>query len=398
MADDPTRRAFLHVGAPKTGTTYLQGVLWRNQEALEAVGLHVVGTRRRDHYLAGHDLRDLPFDPADPGLDWTGAWDTLAKIAASSDAENVVISDEHLASLTPAQVRRAVDSLAPREVHVLYATRNLGGLMPSEWQEFVKHRSTLTFEAWARKVLGSATKGPGRWFWSVHDPVDVVDRWATHVERANIHVMVMPPTAADKNDLWNRFASIIGVDPASATDFEVEANTSLGLPETELLRRVNLALPDDFPRWHQTGLTRDLLAVKVLGARSPAGRPQLPPELHARLVARASSAISGLRASGCDVVGDLDDLVVPDEALPGDPAPDDAAVLDAAVAAVSGLLVQMARMRDDRHRWEGRLRRQLDSLAPSLRLRSHLVALESRNRYAAAVGARLRAVRDRRRG
>ena len=395
MAEERVKRAYLHVGAPKTGTTFLQGVLWRNQGGLEQAGLLVVGARRRDHYRAGHDLRDLPFDPADPGLDWTGAWDALAKVATSSDADNVVISDEHLASLTPTQVQRAVNALAPREVHVIYATRNLGGLMPSEWQEFVKHRSTLTFDAWARKVLGSATRGPGRWFWSVHDPVDVVDRWATHVPRAHIHVMVMPSPSAGKNELWVRFATIIGIDPAAATDFQVEANTSLGLAETELLRRVNIALPDDFPRWHQTGLARDVLAVKVLGARSRSGRPQLPTPLYAKVVERAAAAVSGLRASGSDVIGDLDDLVVPAENPTGDPAPGDQDVLDAAVDAISGLLVQMARMRDDRNR---RIDRPLHPLTRSLRLRSGLVALESRSRYAAAAGARLRTVRDRRRG
>ena len=398
MADARVKRAFLHVGAPKTGTTFLQGILWRNQDALKAAGLHVVGARRRDHYMAGHDLRDLPFDPADPGLDWTGAWDALAKLAVASDVDNVIVSDEHLASLTPTQVKRAVDALAPREVHVIYAARNLAGLMPSEWQEYIKHRSTLTFDAWSRKVLGSATKGPGRWFWSVHDPVDVVDRWATGVDRARIHVMTMPPPAAGKHELWIRFAAIIGVDPDAATDFEVEGNTSLGQAETELLRRVNIALPDDFPRWHQTGLARDVLAVKVLGARSRSGRPQLPAPLYTKLIARASAAVSGLRASGCDIVGDLDDLVVPDELVAGDPPPSDAEALDAAVDAVSGLLQQMAWMRDDRQRWEDRFRRQVDSVAPSLRLRSRLVALENRNRVAGAIVGRLRAIRNRRRG
>jgi hypothetical protein len=120
--------------------------------------------------------------------------------------------------------------------------------------------------------------------------------------------------------------------------------------------------------------------------------------LYTKLVARASAAVSGLRASGCNIVGDLDDLVVPDEVVPGDPPPGDAEVLDAAVDAVSGLLQQMAWMRDDRQRWEGRFRRQVDSVAPSLRLRSRLVAMENRNRVAAAVVGRLRAMRNRRHG
>lgn len=30
---------YLHIGAPKTGTTYLQNVLWRNRERLRTDGL-----------------------------------------------------------------------------------------------------------------------------------------------------------------------------------------------------------------------------------------------------------------------------------------------------------------------------------------------------------------------
>jgi len=39
LAPEPAPRAVVHVGAPKTGSTYLQAVLWRNRAALRAAGV-----------------------------------------------------------------------------------------------------------------------------------------------------------------------------------------------------------------------------------------------------------------------------------------------------------------------------------------------------------------------
>ena len=83
----------------------------------------------------------------------------MAQRADESPAPIVVVSDEHLASLQPNQVTRAVEALAPREVHVIYATRDLVGLLPSEYQEFVKHGDTATYDEWAADVLSADRQG-----------------------------------------------------------------------------------------------------------------------------------------------------------------------------------------------------------------------------------------------
>ena len=44
-------RIFLHVGTPKSGTTYLQAVLWQNADALKSEGLLLPG-RFKTHYAA----------------------------------------------------------------------------------------------------------------------------------------------------------------------------------------------------------------------------------------------------------------------------------------------------------------------------------------------------------
>ena len=373
-----TRKAFIHIGAPKTGTTYLQGVLWQNADDLRAAGLDIVGVNRGEHYAAGNDLRDLPFDPANPGIDWTGAWDSLAAAARASHADSVVISDEHLASLSQEQVARAVHSLAPREVHVIYATRNLAGLLPSEWQEYVKHRSKYTYEDWSRRIFARSAKGPGKWFWSVHDSTDVVARWSSGVPRNRIHILTLPPSTAPRDELWRRFASVVDVPADAATTFDVAENPSLGYAETELLRRVNEALPEEFPRWHYIPLTRELLATRILSPRSSGGRPSLPEELVPKLTRRAQRNYAGLRRSGCDIQGDLESLRVTGPPAGGDPPPRDSEVLDAAVEAVAALLVQMARNREDRRRWEERAMKRLEDASGS-RMRERAVAYVRRH-------------------
>ena len=41
-------RVYLHVGLPKTATTYLQTILWANRDALEEQGVRLPGSSRRD--------------------------------------------------------------------------------------------------------------------------------------------------------------------------------------------------------------------------------------------------------------------------------------------------------------------------------------------------------------
>ena len=72
-----SRKVLLHVGTPKTGTSYFQDVLFRNREVLAAVGIAYPATRHDSHFLAALDLMQLPWG----GLqsDAIGAWDDLAR-------------------------------------------------------------------------------------------------------------------------------------------------------------------------------------------------------------------------------------------------------------------------------------------------------------------------------
>ena len=62
----PVRDLFVHVGLPKTGTTYLQETLFGSTEALARHGVDMVPRSRRDNYWLMLALRDHVDPTADP--------------------------------------------------------------------------------------------------------------------------------------------------------------------------------------------------------------------------------------------------------------------------------------------------------------------------------------------
>jgi len=84
---------YLHVGPPKTGTTYLQDVLWQNQARLGELGVTVPG-RQVDHFQAALDLRGISFggfdDPTVPG-----AWARLVSRVREARRERYVSHFSH---------------------------------------------------------------------------------------------------------------------------------------------------------------------------------------------------------------------------------------------------------------------------------------------------------------
>ena len=120
-----TPAAYLHVGAPKTGSTYLQNLLWANHAALKEGGLHVVGGSLGDHGRASRDIRNKHRNPRDPRPDWAGSWSLLADLMNRSESPLVMVTDEHLAALSRGRrLQLRSESVASREVHIVYVMRS----------------------------------------------------------------------------------------------------------------------------------------------------------------------------------------------------------------------------------------------------------------------------------
>ena len=341
-------RVFVHVGEPKTGTTFIQQVMWTNKAELLAAGLLLPGPRPMAHWRAAQDLREVPQIPNDPVGPNKGAWDKLARQVLKAP-EVGVISHELLAAADRAQAERGIRSLDGAEVHVVLSVRDLASLLPAEWQETVKHRNTSEWEEWLADVIDVESIAEDRreyWFWRVHDTLEVLRTWTALIPPERVHVITMPPRGSAPDLLWERFAGVVGIDPAVADTARARSNASLGLGEVELLRRLNVAIPDELPGWFYMRNVKDALAHGALADRpSTLGRLELPPEREKWVREHAEALVAELRTSGYHIVGDLDELLPAplsgQGARPRDARPEE--MLDSAVVAISALLGELAK-------------------------------------------------------
>ncbi len=333
-------RIYLHIGEPKTGTTFLQHALWDNRARLAARGVLLPGYTRRDHSRASRDLREAPRAASDPADPWVGEWEVLAGQALRARGA-AVISDEVLAACHPGQADRAVRSLLSAEVHVVLTVRDFATVLPAEWQEEVKCRGTVPWHEWLHDVIDiqSVAANRRRWpFWMMHDTLAILDMWSRHIPPDHVHVITMPQRS-EADALWTRFASVLGIDHGGIDLTRARANSSLGVLEVEFLRRMNEALSQEMPYWFYTRNIKQVLAHEILSGRPGQARLALPPDREAWAREQAEILVAGLRDSKFHIVGDLGELL-PDTGTRHYAGPADLPaeqLLDTAVTAAAAL-------------------------------------------------------------
>ncbi len=379
-----SKRVLLHVGTPKTGTSHLQDVLFRNQKLLASHHLHYPADRFDAHFLAALDLMRMPWGGLE--REAIGAWDRLAEQTRSVSG-TVVISHEILATASRSQIARALDSLGDAEIHVLLSVRDLARQIPAEWQENVKHRSVVSYAHFLEMIRDPGREGRiASWFWGVQEIPDIANRWGQDLPADQVHLVTVPPPGSAPDLLWARFARAFQLDGLDL-DLEPErANPSLGAAETALIRRINLEVNQVVPPTDYRPLVRELLAHQTLSRRTSTPRLSLPPELHEWVEGLSDSWIEEVSTRGYDVVGDLEDLRIgPPAGRYVDPDhPRERLVAGAAVDAIKALLLENARLRREEERLRAEVheaRSALDRayLRPSYRFREKVVRALRRN-------------------
>lgn len=357
------QRVYLHVGLPKTGTSFVQAVLFSSRSQLRDAGVLYPAENYDDHFFAGLDLQDLAFNGV-RRPEAAGRWEELAEQVRTWPGTSV-LSSEVLAAATPEHAQRAVDSLAPAQVHVVITARDLGTHLVSAWQEDVKHGETASFADWFAAVSAhDESQWNLAWYWQAADLPSVLDRWSTAVPASRVHVVTVPPPGSVSDTLWRRFAGAIELDP-SVVDLSAAAwsNSGIGADGTALLRRLNSTGAGRLDQVTYEHLVKGVLAHETLSRYPGAIRPVLPADVRPHVAQRAAQWVGAVRASGAQVIGDLDELrggqqreaespAEPDAVRsPGSVAgiePDDVAVdavLDVAVFASWELLLQVGGLR-----------------------------------------------------
>ena len=192
-----------------------------------------------------------------PGSGFVGprAPDPLARLVRCLRAvaqHDALISSEDLAELD-GPTARSVVALARSEgfeVQLIVTARAWTRQLPSEYQQFLKHRLADTFP----DFLDSVRAGEGfygRHFRLRQDLAQVCARWAADVPPQNMHVVVLPRRGEDRDFIFTEVAAILGVPASVLPPHHRDVNALLrrsrgrGLPSLE--RRAGPPAPRPHP-------------------------------------------------------------------------------------------------------------------------------------------------------
>lgn len=340
-----TERVYVHVGAPKSGTTFVQAVLAHNRARLADAGVLIAGETHLDRIHAAMVIRE------DPRLDALPerarqAWDRVRRQISGWRGESAILSYELLAGATPTQAAAALAALGQVEVHVVVTARDLARSIPSAWQERLKFALTTPLEHW-RPRPDSAKRA--EWGWRTLDPAGVAARWGRSLPPERVHIVTVP-RSGDPVVLWDRFAEACDLDLLGLDTDVDRSNQSLGLVAAELLRRVNDEIGEPITgNREQAVWLRDTLAHGILADldREPIG---ITDSQFTEATRRAQRAVRRIGEAGYRVHGELSDIEAsrPRARTPGQAR--DGELLDAAVATIVRLLLLVRERTQQRDR------------------------------------------------
>lgn len=224
----------LHAGSLKTGSTYLQAMIWNNLAAFADADIFVpqTGVQSKHHYNIaracgfGFQAQSLAREVADSVLA------ELADELATSDCKVALLSSEHFdIGVSAGSIARLLDCLAGNELRVVLYLRNQVDLVQSLYFEHLKWGGIMSFEEFVAHELthGSLSYEPR------------VVQWIT----AGAEVCVVDYTQA-RAGLAESFLQLVP-DAPSVTDLVLPkraVNESLAPEAMEHLRLSNSAIAD----------------------------------------------------------------------------------------------------------------------------------------------------------
>jgi len=305
-------RVVLHVGAMKSGTSYIQGQLFVNKDALAEQGVLVPG-RDWGHQVSGvlDVLGKLRYgrDRVD------GSWQ---KLLDEIDAwpGTAVVSMEFLGPVSRDKVGQVVSTLSDTHVSVVLTARDLNRSIAAMWQETVQNGRWWTWEEYLdglqrarprpERTEADITKA-GRTFWRQQNVVRISRYWGRAEGVADYSFVTVPAPGAAPELLMQRFGEVVGFT-ADELMPGPRANASLGAASAEALRRINANLAEqglEFPIGAR--LRKHVLAKEVLAARS-GEEPKIGLPIAPWVHEYAKHMVAELQDLGIEPVGAWSDL------------------------------------------------------------------------------------------
>lgn len=306
MLPDVAKRVVLHVGAMKSGTSFIQNVLDRHREPLAEHGVLFAGDRWREQVLAVRELIERGGKDQEP-ITPDGPWQRLVD-AVNAWPETAVISMEFLAPRQKQKIRLIQEAFPGADLQVVLTARDLARSLPAMWTESTQNRGVRTWEEFLDSVRKDGKEGsPGRWFWRHQNLAQIAARWSRTVGHDHFTLITVPPKGAPPGLLWERFAEVAGI-PSDLCDIAgARSNPGLDAASALVLRALNERLAaGGIERRDYDRLVKGALAKRGLVQR---GRDTVPLGIDEDWVRRRSEdELAKLRKLDLRVVGDLAEL------------------------------------------------------------------------------------------
>ena len=237
-------------------------------------------------------------------------YEWLVKQAARHDGK-VAISSEFFCEGDAETAQKVVQDLGGDKVHVVIGLRNLGRLLPSSWQQYLKYGLDMGYERWLTGVFDNNGKATPS-FWRRNDHARVVQNWIDAAGADHVTVMVLEDV--DLSSQFRTFAQLLDVpEDLLVSRMDLTSNRSMTAAEAAFLLQINgrvkpLLTWDEYVKYVRRGV-----ALGMVESREP-GPDEM--RLHTPDWALDAAAEHGARdaeaiaASGARVLGDVSQLAV----------------------------------------------------------------------------------------
>ncbi len=227
-------RFVIHIGPHKTGTTYLQCKFAAGRAQLARQGV-----------LVPTIWSEMPHSPGHHGIYSRvrqGEIDLLRQEFLDLNAPRdgiVIVSSESLKDLTRAEVALFAAALPEGQVTVVYYCRRWSELLPSAWQENVKHGMDETLPAFLEQRTRTIRQS------LLFNYGIVVGRYMAAFGERNVALVSYSNLADDGVDLATHFVSAFlplsagRVDPDEWAVPSSRPNVSMGAVDAEFIRVLN---------------------------------------------------------------------------------------------------------------------------------------------------------------
>ena len=269
MLPGVAKRLVLHIGAMKSGTSFIQNVLrtTANRERLAEHGILFACDRWREQVLAVRELIDRG-GPAQEPITPNGPWQHLVDVVNEWPG-TAIVSMEFLAPRKEPKIELIKEAFPGTDLQVALTARDLARSLPAMWTESTQNRGVRTWEEFLDAVRNEDTAHkPGRWFWKHQRLADIASRWSDAVGREHFTLITVPPSGSPPDVLWNRFAQVAGI-PEGLCDTEVRSNPGIDAASALVLRALNERLaaeefsPQDYQRMVKSALAKQGLAKRA---------------------------------------------------------------------------------------------------------------------------------------